>query len=329
MTHTKFPSIESYAHVYRSQQRFDVPALVQYGAKIKLHGTNAAVRITENGEVVAQGRNRDLFVGEDQFGFAGFVDKNDSDWRVAATDFLTAMGLQRDDVVVHGEWAGPGIQKKDAVSKLSQKYFFVFAVQVGDAMYTDPAVIEEAMPDLDNLMVLPWFIEVPNMMNFADASLCDYFASWADRQANLIGVQDPFIFEIFGIDAPGEGLVFVPMDQGIDRNLYSALTFKAKCADHGAKAGPAVVRDLVIPDGVEDFVKTFVTEARCEQAVAEGCGGIATLEKTGDFLKWMGQDVVKESVEELSDMGLEWKQVQKYVITASKLWFRAKATAIT
>jgi len=328
MSHIKFPSIESYAHVYRSQQRFDVPSSVKYGAKIKLHGTNAAVRISAKGDVVAQGRNRDIFVGEDQFGFAGFVDKNDSDWRVAATKFLTALSLQRDDVVVHGEWAGPGIQKKDAVSTLAKKYFFIFAVQVGDAMYTDPDVIEAAVPDLDNLLVLPWFIEVPNMMNFADASLCDYFASWANRQANIIGERDPFIEEIFGVEGPGEGLVFVPMAQGIDRNVYSALTFKAKCEGHGAKAGPAVVRDLVIPKGVEDFVKTFVTEARCEQAVSEGCGGIATLEKTGDFLKWIGQDVAKESGEELSEMDLEWKQVQKYVITAAKLWFRAKATAI-
>lgn len=338
MTHIKFPSIGSFANVYRGQQYFgnpdlpDVsPAVVKYGAKIKLHGTNAAVRIEDDGTVTAQGRNRDLREDADQFGFATWVVSNAYDWEKAARNMhegFAGTDQLAEPVVFHGEWAGPGVQKKDAVTLLDQKYFFIFAVEIDGTYVTDPAYIESYAPDLDQMLVLPWQVECPDTVDFSEKHKCGFFAEWADELAQSIGEVDPFIKEVFEIEGPGEGLVFMPMWSSVDRDMFSRVTFKAKTEDHNVKKGPSVSRDIVVPDSVEDFVDMFVTDARCEQAVAEACEGVAEPERTGAFMKWIGQDVKKESEVELLDMEIEWKAVQSFVMKAARTWFLNKCKMV-
>ena len=78
----------------------------------KIDGTNACV-IIENGEVVgAQSRKRLINIENDNYGFAGWVEKH--------KDELTGLG----DGYHYGEWAGLGIQKNP--HDLSRKHFFLF-----------------------------------------------------------------------------------------------------------------------------------------------------------------------------------------------------------
>lgn len=86
------------------------------GARIiitqKMDGTNACV-IIEDGEVVGvQSRNRLIRVGDDNMGFAAFVE--------AHKEELKALG----NGYHYGEWAGPGIQKNP--HNLTEKVFFLF-----------------------------------------------------------------------------------------------------------------------------------------------------------------------------------------------------------
>ncbi|RZU64896.1 RNA ligase [Microterricola gilva] len=67
----------------------------------KLDGTNAAVVITEAGEVGAQSRNRLITPDADNYGFAGWVDRN-------AAELRDILGPGRH----FGEWWGSGIQRK-------------------------------------------------------------------------------------------------------------------------------------------------------------------------------------------------------------------------
>jgi len=78
----------------------------------KIDGTNACV-IIEGGEVVgAQSRKRLITTENDNYGFAGWVEKNKDD--------LSILG----DGHHYGEWAGLGIQKNP--HKLDRKVFFLF-----------------------------------------------------------------------------------------------------------------------------------------------------------------------------------------------------------
>jgi len=330
MSFNKFTSIESFAHVVRGQDYFDNKAVVRYGAKIKLHGTNAAVRVDKYG-VHAQSRSRDITPDMDNAGFAAWVKANEDAW-------LHTSRADDPPITFFGEWAGKGIQKGDAVCNLDDKYFFIFAVEITDVMYVDPVMIEDMIPDLDDVLVLPWDMMFETPLDFNDKLACQSFADLLHEQVQRVAEQDPFIYGIFGVDGPGEGWVLSPLynpdggtmeDGYIDRHWYNYLTFKVKTEAHSVqKTKKAASAQIEVPDGVVEFVDMFVTTARCEQGVTEACGGEAIPERTGAFLKWIGQDIKKESVIELADAGLEWKDVTKHVTQAARTWYLAKAQEI-
>ena len=79
----------------------------------KIDGTNAAVGITEDGDVYAQSRSRIITPKDDNFGFAAWVE--------AHTDELLNLGPG----VHFGEWWGMGIQRKYG---LTERRFSLFNV---------------------------------------------------------------------------------------------------------------------------------------------------------------------------------------------------------
>lgn len=80
----------------------------------KIDGTNAAVIITEDGEVGAQSRNRLITPKDDNYGFAGWVSRN-------SEVLADTLGPGRH----FGEWWGSGIQRKYGLTG-SDKRFSLF-----------------------------------------------------------------------------------------------------------------------------------------------------------------------------------------------------------
>lgn len=94
----------------------------------KIHGTNAQIRVYEvvdptglndlvvfegkNYKVQASSRTRDIFVGDDNFGFARYVFDNKQ-------EIVEKLGVGTH----YGEWAGPGINSGEG---LSEKKFVIF-----------------------------------------------------------------------------------------------------------------------------------------------------------------------------------------------------------
>ena len=81
----------------------------------KIHGTNAQIRIYEDDGVIkcqASSRTRDIFVGDDNFGFARYVKDNEA-------EIIEKLGLGTH----FGEWAGPGINSGEG---LKEKTFVIF-----------------------------------------------------------------------------------------------------------------------------------------------------------------------------------------------------------
>ena len=97
--------------------------------------------------------------------------------------------------------------------------------------------------------------------------------------------------------------------------------FKAKGEKHSVRRSKTPVH--IAPEvvtSIADFVAMFVTEGRCLQGL-EAIGGEVDRRLTGAFLKWMNQDVQKESIVELDASALEWAQVQDGVTRAARVWF--------
>ncbi len=319
----KFPSIESFAHVWkRFSLRFDTPT-VRLGRKIKLHGTNGGVRVAPDGAVAAQSKSRDITSEKDNAGFAKWVETNVSAFAAVA---------KGQTITIFGEWAGLGIQRKDVVTTLKAKYFFVFSVQLGDYMITNPRVIEMMVPDLDNLLIIPWDAsggsDLMFTIDFGDIEAAREFTDMASVDAEKVGELDPFIASVFEVEGSGEGHVYMPIDS-LMRDEFSELTFKVKAESHRVKqTEKAASVKVEIPEDVQDFVKKFVTDARGEQAVAEACGGLYEKRFMSKYMKWMGQDIKKESEVELAEMGKAWKDVSAPLNANVARWYLQKCEAI-
>ena len=299
----KFPSIEGFAHAYR-----DAANGLTVRPKIKLHGTNGGIRI-KGFNVTAQSRNN-VLVGSDNAGFAAWVASQSRKW--------ASIGF--DDTIIFGEWAGPGIQDTDAVTKIANRAFFIFAMYhvEDDLMVTDPNILKAILPDdITGVHVLPWAAPAQHI-NYTNAGT---FSEQTSALVEEIGRVDPYIRDTFGIEGPGEGLVFMPENSSSLQDFCKS-TFKAKCEAHRVKkAAKAVTTKIDVPKDAVDFVLTFVTEPRLKQGLAEACGGDRSPKNTGAFIKWMSSDVLKESKAELEAMGIEFGAVAKFVVVAAREWF--------
>jgi hypothetical protein len=329
MPFIKWPSINKFSDVYHSAKRNQINDVTLRG-KIKLHGTNAAIRIEPDGTLVGQKKTADVMIGDDNAGFAQWL----STVEYTGDDEHTKAGL-----IFFGEWAGRGIQSNDAVTGIADKKFFIFAiaqivpyttVEDGETItrtgvaeiQLNPSLIQHtvnnAFADNNDIIVLPWYTE-PQHVRMMDQDDAQKFITAATTLVDeVVGVEDPYIKETFGVSGPGEGIVYYALDQGVH---WRDWMFKVKSDAH--TVNKSKVRDHVAPEkpeGMDEFVEMFFTLNRFQQMLDEALDGVADRKKTGDFLKAVMSDVHKESVHEIELADFEWKDVTKYAVGVTRLW---------
>ena len=316
----KFTSIEKFSDVWMKAQKYDV-GTIQMRSKIKLHGTNAAVRIVDS-TVTAQKRTEDITPLQDNAGFALWV--SNAEWNLD------------ENVIIYGEWAGPGVQKSDAICLTDKKRFYVFGVLrldiEPDAENTvrnyviEPNIIKQYVPQHSDIVVLPWFDE-PMELNSDDVETARVIQSKVEAQVEAIGEEDPFVKQMYNISGTGEGLVIAPYDESglINQALFNSYVFKVKSEAHAVKKtkSPASIK-VEVPDSVKDFAATFVTPVRCQQMIDEHCSGSTSPKVIGEFLKNINADILKESKNELAGLDVEWKMVAKEINKLALAWFQEK-----
>jgi hypothetical protein len=311
MSFKKFTSIDKFADSWLMMQKQEIGKM-QFRSKIKLHGTNAAVRIS-NGEVSYQKRTGDITPLADNAGFASFA--------------YTVNWKTDEDIIIYGEWAGPGVQKSDAICMIPQKMFFVFGVLWQDHMITEPNLIREYVPYHERIMILPWFDE-PTMIDTFDVETAKALSVRLDNDVNTIGNEDPFVKEHFGVSGAGEGLVVSPyFDNGVvPLWMFNTFTFKVKSEAHLVQKtkSPNSSIYIEIPGSIKDFCDQFVTDNRCEQMVSEHLGGSYALQGMGTFLKELNADILKESKNEFAELGVDWKMVAKEINKRAVEWLKEK-----
>lgn len=308
---------------------------------VLVHNSNAGVRI-KNGEVAAQSRTRLIDVKEDNAGFAKWV-KTREEW-FKSLPIKEMFGST--NVTVFGEWCGPGIMKGTAINQIPNKVFVVFAViayewRTGNyvaptdddaIVLSEPAEIERLFVNKpDDVYVLPWCSE-PIEVQYGNRAQLQEVADRLNKYIAEIEPCDPWVKATFGIEGTAEGAVYYPVDyEDRGQNMqkwFSDFVFKAKGEKHKVvKTKEAVQVDPEVAKSIAEFVTMFVTDARCEQGL-NAIGNVLDMKKTGDFLKWLSQDVLKESTAELEASGLTWEQVQKSVQVAAREWYARKVKTI-
>jgi len=310
---------------------------ITYKGKIKLHGNNGGVVITEeDGKYIVEAQSRSKLLGPkhggDLQGFANWTSKHE-DAFIHVRKALKNAFPTTEKTVVFGEWCGEGIQRSVALCGIKRKIFAVFSLYVDQGIISDPQVIASFFPPTlpENLYIIPWMASAECgefvTLNFDDEAQLEPQVLKINELVYRIDKQDPWVHEVFGVAGPGEGIVWYPVslqtEQLITVNHFEKLAFKTKGDSHAVvkQAKPAQIQAEASAD-VTEFVSKFVTDGRGEQ----GIGKVAGEEKpskahTGKFIQWLVGDVKKESETELEASKLTWKQVEKEVNAAARKWF--------
>jgi len=313
----KMQSISAFGKMYEQNAGYGNLESRGYAMYPKLHGTNAS--LVFSGETMeVRSKNRILELTDDHFGFTLWAKSEKTALAHVRADFLSKYGLNNtEDTILWGEWAGQGVQNgHDMVCKLPEKYFFIFAIQHGDRMFTDLAGI---YPVISRCKVLrPYFwVDIGFSVRHSIKPVLDQI----NRKMEELEVRDEYIANNFPhIEVgPGEGMVGVQFGiLPVDRYFQTA--FKCKTEAHAVKKQKTPTDKWVLPEDVASFVSSMVTDARLNQAVHE-TGSALVMQDTGPVMKWMCEDIAKEGAEELIAMQCEFKKVQKSINQATlEMW---------
>lgn len=304
----KWPDIESLGNVVKSARRYAAltgatSLVVTYRAKVKLHGTNAAVRIDRDGTVTAQSRTRDITPDDDNYGFAAWVESKADSFRWL--DRRSSHDPDADATIIFGEWVGPGVNSGCAVHQIAGKVFATFHAQGADVFVEDMLTVCHHID----------FIGPSYTVNLLDDASVAAFAAQVNEAVAVVEAEDPWVRANFGISGLGEGLVFYALGDVPD----SVKMFKAKGEKHRVnKTKTAAGVDEETLTSRAAFCDKYVTDARVAQALAEVCGGVFALDKMGALIGWVCKDVEKESG---GDQPESWKSLSSAVAKAARLKF--------
>ena len=321
-----FHNVRKYCHSY--PHHMCGADKVQYRAKVKLHGTNAAVQIHPDSHVVAQSRTAELTPGKgDNAGFAAWVASQEARWEACPSD-----------LVIFGEWCGPGIQKGVAINQIPGKAFVVFAARSleagSDVLIVQPTALEKIVPGLPGVYVLPWAeptLEIPWLTPPSDL---EGITRVINEHVEAVEKCDPWVEATFQVKGTGEGLVFYPVsNEHLGVQNFSNLAFKAKGEAHRVvKAKTSAQVEPEVAASVDQFVAMVLTEARLDQGATTVNATNPNVNPvefdkrlTGKFMAWIEEDIKKETRAELEASGLTYEQVQKALVARARRWYLGKS----
>lgn len=335
----KFPSIEHFRSVIREvnhRVRFRgttedgdpiydesegiMPTLTFRGS-VKLHGTNASIVRVKNqhGNIKTQVQSRTNIITplKDNAGFATFV--TTVDINKLFDSVKRNSGLSDYNIIqVYGEWCGGNIQKGVALNEL-EKMFVIFAIKVDGIWLKDDDLRNIKMPEekVYNILDYPTYeinIDFNNVSESADI---------ITKYVEDIEKECP-VGKAFGKSGIGEGLVFVCTTEGWGESRF---WFKAKGEKHqSSKTKNKVPIDIERVNNINQLVDCFLTESRLNQGIdvlIENHKEVSR-KSTGDYLRWVYEDVVKEELDTITGNGFEPKDISSILSNKARKWFFEK-----
>lgn len=332
----KFPSIEHFRSVIKevnhrvrfmgttedgnpiyNESEGIMPTLTFRGS-VKLHGTNASIVRVKNqyGNIKTQVQSRTNIITplKDNAGFATFVTTIDTNQIFDLVKRNSSLS-DYDIIQVYGEWCGGNIQKGVALNDL-EKMFVIFAVKVDGIWLTDKELKGIKIPEqkVYNILDYPTYeinIDFNNVSEAADIII---------KYVEEIETECP-VGKAFGKSGIGEGLVFVCTTEGWRESRF---WFKAKGEKHqSSKTKNKVPIDIQHVNNINQLVDDFLTESRLNQGIdflRENHKEISR-KSTGDYLRWVFEDVIKEELDTITGNGFEPKDISSILSNKARKWF--------
>lgn len=284
--------------IYKHTENYPV---LKFQGTIKLHGTNASI-VKYNDRIEFQSRERVLSLCDDNAGFMATV-------MVKNLDFLFSGFTPKEYVAIYGEWCGGNIQKGVAVNGLP-KMFVIFGVKVDDEWVDLPPYLQDNENGIYNILQFKTFeIEIDfNKPELVQNEIIEMTKNVEDSCP---------VGKFFGKEGLGEGIVFTCIDN-------PNFKFKSKGEKHSVtKVKVLNPIDTELVESINEFIEYAVTENRLEQGISFfNENNIDTEPKnTGEFLRWVVNDVLKEERDTLDKSGFDEKMVKNAIVTKARIWF--------
>ncbi len=291
---------------------------------VKLHGTNASV-CYDGENLWAQSKENVLTVEKDNYGFAFFVETNKEYFLKEMKELIQIdKSVEIGTVCIYGEWAGKGIQSGVAINNI-EKTFFMFGIKFkvkGEEDFRWAVAPEVVLNHITNGQRIRSIYEFPFPIYEIEVD----FENPAPAQNKMLKIVDEIdaecpIGKFFGHEGHGEGIVWIAHYK---ENRY---IFKTKGENHSkSKVKTLKPVDEVKEQAKIDFANYVCTADRLMQAWEKTfqVGGdeiIPTVKMTGDFLRAVIKDVMKEEMDILAEKGLEPKEVNGMISKVARIWF--------
>ena len=329
----KFPSIEQFRNVkraveyatqYSGKDEAGVPILnldavlptLKFKGTEKIHGSNCSIYIDPTGEIICQSRERVIKVGDDNYGFASFINN-------LPPEIINHWKETYKGCVIAGEWAGQGIQDVVAVSKVP-KFWVIFAAWGVDEIdednnhWIDVSTLKHWNESrIFNITQVPTFeIEI----NFNDPVKIAEAINQINQYTIEVEALSP-LGKLLGVEGIGEGIVWTPTDSEWSNSRYR---FKTKGEKHSeSKVTKLADVDVEKVATINELVSKVVEEGRLIQAwnwLKEN-NKEQTEKSTGDFIRWVNNDIAKEESDLIAASSLNVKDISGVVSTAARKWF--------
>ena len=289
---------------------------------VKLHGTNAAVCYTNCVGLWVQSRENIIESGKnDNAGCASAVEQNKSQWLKIIAELAKRYSIDLDQniISIYYEWAGKGIQKGVAISELDKAayIFSYFRVTPHNAEKPSIWLSTNNINDKEN--------NIFNIEDFKTYSIKIDFNEPERIQNDLniltLEVEDECpVANALGIKGVGEGIVWEAIYED------TKYTFKVKGEKHSKSPVKTLNPvDLEKLDKIDKCVEQITSTTRFNQALTEVFGidfeKTIDIKKIGDYLRWVGQDTIKEEADIIAEHGFEPKDVMGKVQQKAKMYF--------
>lgn len=342
-TFYKFSSIKQFRHQLKALKEFiyfnglvnDEPTFdytrtlptVAVNCTEKIHGTYAGVIYADN-QLYAQSRTKVVTIGDDNAGFALFVEQHKTLLINICTVLKQVYNLSDTDIILlSGEWAGGSIQKNSALSGVDKKFlifpqFRVFHADESTSTYSTDS-LRLSSEHIYSLANFPEATFVTTIDFESEVSINEFLALMESRittieesspvgryfnQPNNIG--EGFVCAFTATNSAGKSKQFI---------------FKCKGEAHSKsnviKSQPA--KSTEEPTALNTFVDSICHSWRFEQGVVETCGTIdlADMKHMGSYLKFVTTDTSKEENDLIIASGFEVKQIMSRVNDRAKKYF--------
>ena len=333
----KFPSIGQFRDAVKQVQQtakyhsVELPK-VTFTGTVKLHGTNAAIVCDKQGWHV-QSRERVITPESDNAGFAAWVYGNKEYWNKVHSAISGEISEEETNTQfqIFGEWCGGNIQKNIGLNRLP-KMFVIFAISFceGDIHewypvdYWRDALTKEGKPD--NIYFSTDFPTYDIVVDFNNPALSqNELVQITEEVEKDCPVARKFLPDCTE-ELIGEGIVW-SIAKGIAEDgilkcnplmhpTLHQLRFKVKGEKHSSSKVKVLAE--VDPEKVKSiaqFVEYACTNNRLEQglnSMKENLLEIST-KNTGEFIRWVMQDILKEELDVLVNSGIEPRDVNSAI----------------